>query len=134
MSRHNELPWRPLVWLHIPQRLISSQPSGSVLKVIPAIKMSHILFITLTTFYFNSSLPLFILLAHVMTVTRYITLQRFWVKMFVSRVVILVWFWRYLTRGLIWRLSQSSIRPSIYLSSIVISRSNLFLEPTSTNQ
>ena len=39
--------------------------------------MSHILFITLATFYFNSSLPLFILLAHVMTVTRYITLTAF---------------------------------------------------------
>ena len=33
-------------------------------------------------------------------------------------------FWRYLTRGLIWHLSQSSIRPSIYFSSIVNSRSN----------
>ena len=29
------------------------------------------------------------------------------------------WFWRYLTRGLIWHLSQSSIGPSIYFSSIV---------------
>ena len=37
-------------------------------------------------------------------------------------------FWRYLTRGLIWHLSQSSIRPSIYFSS------NPFLEPTSTQQ
>jgi len=25
------------------------------------------------------------------------------------------WFWQYLTRGLIWHFSQSSIRPSIYL-------------------
>ena len=25
------------------------------------------------------------------------------------------WFWRYLTRGLIWYLNQTSIRPSIYL-------------------
>ena len=40
-----------------------------------------------------------------------------------------IWFWRYLTRGLIWHLSQSSIRPSIYFSSIVTSRSNPFLEP-----
>ena len=40
-------------------------------------------------------------------------------------------FWRYLTRGggLIWHLSQYFIRPSIYFSSIVISRSNPFLEP-----
>ena len=30
--------------------------------------------------------------------------------------------------------SQSSIRPSIYFSSIVKSRSNPFLEPTSTKQ
>jgi len=29
-------------------------------------------------------------------------------------------------------LSQSSIRPSIYFSSVVKSRSNPFLEPTST--
>jgi len=36
--------------------------------------------------------------------------------------------------GLIWHLSQSSIRPSIYFSLIVKSRSNLFLEPTSTKQ
>ena len=41
------------------------------------------------------------------------------------------WFWRYLMRGLIWHLSQSSIRPSIYFSSFVKSRSNPFLEPTS---
>ena len=46
----------------------------------------------------------------------------------------LVWFWRYLTRGLIWHLSQTSIRPSIYFSSIVKSRSNPYLEPTSTMQ
>ena len=45
-----------------------------------------------------------------------------------------IYFWRYLTRRLIWHLSQSSIRPSIYISSIVKSRSNLFLEPTSTKQ
>ena len=32
--------------------------------------------------------------------------------------------WRYLTRGLIWHLSQSSIRPSIYFSSSMTSRSN----------
>ena len=44
------------------------------------------------------------------------------------------WFWRYLKRWLIWYLSQSSIRPSIYFSSIVISRSNPFLEPTSTKE
>ena len=36
--------------------------------------------------------------------------------------------------GLIWQLSQSSRRSSIYFSLIVISRSNLFLEPTSTKQ
>ena len=36
------------------------------------------------------------------------------------------WFWRH--------LSQSSIWPSIYCSSIVTSRSNPFLEPTSTKQ
>ena len=35
---------------------------------------------------------------------------------------------------LIWHLSQSSIRPSIYFSSIVKSRSKPFLEPTSTKQ
>ena len=34
--------------------------------------------------------------------------------------------------GLIWHLSQSFIRPSIYFSLIVKSCSNLFLEPTST--
>ena len=44
------------------------------------------------------------------------------------------WFWRYFTRGLIWHLSQSHIRSSICFSLIVISRSNLFLEPTSTKQ
>ena len=44
------------------------------------------------------------------------------------------WFWRYLTRGLIWQLSQSSITPSIYFSSIVKSCSNPFLEPISTKQ
>ena len=33
------------------------------------------------------------------------------------------WFWRYLKRGLIWHLSQSSIRPSIDFSSIVKSSS-----------
>jgi len=48
--------------------------------------------------------------------------------------VIDIWFWRYLTRALIWHLSQSSIWSSIYLSSIVKSRSNPFLEPTSTKQ
>ena len=42
--------------------------------------------------------------------------------------------WRYLTRGLIWQLSQSSIRPSIYYNSIVKSRSNPSLEPTSIKQ
>ena len=47
---------------------------------------------------------------------------------------VMFWFWRYLTRGLIWHLSQPSIKPSIYFSSIVKSRSNPFLEPTSTNQ
>ena len=36
----------------------------------------------------------------------------------------IVLFWRYLTRGLIWHLSESSIRPSICFSSIVKSRSN----------
>ena len=42
-------------------------------------------------------------------------------------------FWRYLTRGrLIWHLCQSSIRPSLYFCSVVKSRSNPFLEPTST--
>ena len=46
----------------------------------------------------------------------------------------LVWSWRYLTRGLIWHLSQYSIRPSIYFSLIVKSRLNPFLEPTSTKQ
>jgi len=30
-----------------------------------------------------------------------------------------IWFWRYLMRGLIWHLCQSSIRPSIYFSLIV---------------
>ena len=44
------------------------------------------------------------------------------------------WCWRYLTRGLIWHLSQSSIRPSIYFSLIVKSRSNPLQEPTSTKQ
>ena len=36
--------------------------------------------------------------------------------------------------GVIWHLSQSSIRSSIYFSLIVNSRSNPFLEPTSTKQ
>ena len=40
------------------------------------------------------------------------------------RLLVLVWFWRYLTTGLIWQLSQSSIRPSIYVSSVVKSRSS----------
>jgi len=43
-----------------------------------------------------------------------------------------IWFWRYLTRGLIWHLNQSFIRPSIYFSLIVKSRSNSFLEKTVT--
>ena len=45
------------------------------------------------------------------------------------------WFWfrRYLTSELILHLSQSSIRPSIYFSSIVKSRSNPFLEPRGSN-
>jgi len=43
-------------------------------------------------------------------------------------------FWRYLTRGLIWHLSQSSIRPSNYFSLIVISGLNPFLETASTKQ
>jgi len=47
------------------------------------------------------------------------------------RLRVKFWFWRYLTRGLIWHLSQSSIRPSLYFSSIVKSRSNPLLEPTS---
>ena len=52
---------------------------------------------------------------------------------FPNNITILkVWFWRYLTTELIWHLSQSSIRPSIYLSLIVKSRSYPFLEPTST--
>ena len=38
------------------------------------------------------------------------------------------------TEGLIWHLSQSSIRPSLYFSSIVKSRSNPFLESTSIKQ
>ena len=41
-----------------------------------------------------------------------------------------IWVWRYLTRRLIWHLSQSSTRPSLYFSSIVKSRSSPFLEPT----
>ena len=36
----------------------------------------------------------------------------------------IVLFWRYLTRGIIWHLSESSIRPSICFSLIVKSRSN----------
>ena len=46
---------------------------------------------------------------------------------------LLVWllFWQYLTRG-VWHLSQCSIRPSIYFSLIVKSRSYPFLESTST--
>ena len=44
------------------------------------------------------------------------------------------WCWWYLTKELIWHLSQSSIRPLIYFSSIVNSRSNPFVEPTSTKQ
>ena len=40
----------------------------------------------------------------------------------------------YTIHTFIWHLSQSSIRPSIYFSSIVKSRSNPFLEPTSTKQ
>ena len=49
-------------------------------------------------------------------------------------LVCLFCFWRYLTRGLNWHLSENSIRPSIYFSSIVKSRSNPFLERTSTKQ
>ena len=45
-------------------------------------------------------------------------------------------FWRYLTRELIWHLNQSSIRPSIYFSSIVKSRKQrgplMGLEPTTS--
>ena len=51
-----------------------------------------------------------------------------------SFVNVLIWFWRFLTRELIWLLSQSSIRPSIYFSLIVKSRSNPFLEPISTKR
>ena len=42
----------------------------------------------------------------------------------VCLVLVLVWFWRYLTTGFIWHLSQSSIRPSIYFSLILKSRSD----------
>ena len=45
-----------------------------------------------------------------------------------------IWFWRYLTKGLIWHLSQSSIKTSIYFSLIVKSSWNPFLEPTSSKQ
>ena len=41
-------------------------------------------------------------------------------------------FWLFLTRGLIWHLSKSSIRPSICFSLIVRSRLNPFLETTDT--
>ena len=41
-------------------------------------------------------------------------------------------FWLFLTRGLIWHLSKSSIRPSICFSLIVRSRLNPFLETTNT--
>ena len=51
-----------------------------------------------------------------------------------NRKVKQFWFWRYLTSGVIWHLSQSSIWPSIYFSSIVISRPNPFLEPTNTKE
>ena len=51
----------------------------------------------------------------------------------VVHCLVLAWFWRYLTGSLYIRnLSQSSIRPSVCLSSIVKTRSNPFLEPTST--
>ena len=60
--------------------------------------------------------------------------QRSSVYWLISNVWFWFWFWRYLTRGLIWYWSQSSIRPSIYFSSMVKSCSNPFLKPTSTKQ
>ena len=48
--------------------------------------------------------------------------------MLLQDIVVVFRFWRYLTRELNWHLSQSSIRPSIYFSSIVNTRSNPFLE------
>ena len=50
------------------------------------------------------------------------------------QTIIVLLFSRYLTWDLIWHLSQSSIRPSVYFSSIVKSRSNPFLESTSIKQ
>ena len=47
--------------------------------------------------------------------------------LFQSRYLVLTIF----NEGVIWHLSQSSVRPSNYFSSIVKSRSNPFLEPTS---
>jgi len=44
------------------------------------------------------------------------------------------WFWRYLTRGIIWQLTPSFIRTSVYFSSILKSRSNPFLQPTRIKQ
>ena len=45
-----------------------------------------------------------------------------------------VWFWRFLTKGLIWHFSQSYIRPLIYFSLILKSCSNLFLKQTCCKQ
>ena len=43
-------------------------------------------------------------------------------------------FWRYLTRGLIWHLSQSSIRPSIWFSTIVNAQIRSWNQPVLSNK
>ena len=44
------------------------------------------------------------------------------------------WFWYYLTRELTWHTYKSTMRPSMYFSLILKSRSNPFLDLTSTMQ
>jgi len=61
-------------------------------------------------------------------------IQPVYIKFHIKGLKVIFWFWRYLMRGGIWHLSQSSIRSSIYFNLIVKSRSNLFLEPTSTKK
>ena len=50
------------------------------------------------------------------------------------RACLRLFVWRYLTKEFIWHKCQSAKTFSIYLSSTVKSRSNLFLEPTRTKR
>ena len=76
----------------------------------------HFIFLNITHSWYNKD--------HTETLLLFPNLCKRWFH----NTIIWFCFWRSLTRG------QSSIRPSIYFSLIVKSRSNPFPEPTSTKQ